>query len=137
MRDSLKMAMWRATYACQSSISEGDMCSSCSCFVATARSRIFWCCICCRENKSGSMRRLAFNSCSLLANIKCNAVCIFFLRITAFFYMVRKINIDFWRRICRLALAASAMFIYVSLKLLAILTAFTGTVLGTAKKNGV
>ena len=45
IRDSLKMATWRATYACQSSISEDDMCSSCSCFVATARSRIFWCCI--------------------------------------------------------------------------------------------
>ena len=80
---------------------------------------------------------VAFNSCSLLANIKCNAVCIFFLRITAFFHMARKINIDFGRRICRLALAASAMFIYVSLKLLTNLTAFTGTVLGTAKKNGV
>ena len=92
---------------------------------------------CCRENKSSSMRRLTLNSCSLLANIKCNAVCIFFLRITAFFHMARKINIDFGRRICRLALAASAMFIYVSLKPLTILTAFTGTVLGMAKKNGV
>ena len=51
--------------------------------------------------------------------------------------MARKIKIDFGRRICRLALAASAMFIYVSLKLLTILAAFTGTVLGTAKKNGV
>ena len=58
---------------------------------------------CCRENKSSSMRRLTLNSCSLLANIKCNAVCIFFLRITAFFHMARKINIDFGRRICRLA----------------------------------
>ena len=92
---------------------------------------------CSRENKSSSMRRLTFNSCSLLANIKCDAVCLFFLRITAFFHMARKINIDFGRRICRLALAASAMFIYVSLKLLTILTAFTGNILATAKKNGV
>ena len=63
---------------------------------------------CCRENKSSSMRRLTFNSCSLLANIKCNAVCIFFLRITTFFHMARKINNDFGRWIYRLALAASA-----------------------------
>ena len=90
---------------------------------------------CCRENKSSSMRRLTFNSCGLLANIKCNTVCIFFLRVTAFFHMACKIKIDFGRRICRLALAA--IFIYVSLKLLTILTAFTGTVLGTANKNGV
>ena len=37
--------------------------------------------LCCRENKSSSMRRLTFNRCSLLANIKCNVVCIFFFEL--------------------------------------------------------
>ena len=67
----------------------------------------------CRENKSSSMRRLTFNSCCLLANIKCNRVCIFCLRITAFFLVARKI-----RSMCRLAASADSRIRRVYLLLL-------------------
>lgn len=104
-------------------------------FKATAQSRIFWCCILLfrKQNqpheKPNIQQRLFF---FFFANIKNNAVCIFSFELLPSSTRRIKKNIDFGQRICRKA--ASAVIIHFSWKLLTFLTAFTGTVFGTAKK---